>query len=275
MTSERIASFRASLETQTADLDDAALSVAILHDAQLVWTWSRGMADRERSLPVTEQTAYPIASVYKSFIATGILQLYEAGALRLDDPITELLPWFRMRGYDPDDPIRIRHLLSHTAGLPNDEPFPVWTTVIVPDNDSLRRALAEQELIFPPGYRTKYSNLGYTLLGLLVESATKTSLESYLQQALLSPLGIPASSFGFSRPDFAQGYGPAQPGGRCRSTWLELRSAAGGGGLSLTFAELARFAGAAARQRHRGHAARAARVERARDAPHPRLPGAL
>ena len=164
---------QSSIETEARKLGSAGLSVAVLLGNRLVWKWSHGFADLERSIPVTDQTAYKVASVAKCFVAAAVMQLYEEGAFRLDDPVTSALPWFRMRGYDPDDPIRIRHLLSHTAGLPADPPFPIWTTQMDPTQEDLMRALPEQDVIFSPGLKTKYSNLGYSLLEYSIESISR------------------------------------------------------------------------------------------------------
>jgi len=96
--------------------DFPGVSVGIVHDQELVWAAGFGRADVERGRPATADTS------------TAILQLRDAGKLRLDDPLDAYLPWFRIGGTRADAPaITTRELLTHTVGLPREAGMPYWT----------------------------------------------------------------------------------------------------------------------------------------------------
>ena len=96
---------------------------------------------RARACPPPPDTLYRIASITKLFTATSILQLRDAGALQLDDPVTRHLPWFAVASRHADaPPITIRHLITHTSGLPREAAFPYWTEGEFPTPDGSGRA---------------------------------------------------------------------------------------------------------------------------------------
>src|SRR5262245_15512289 len=112
------------------------LAVGIVHDQRLLWAKGYGWADADRRVPVTPATAFRVGSISKLFTATAILQLRDAGKLRLDDPVAAHLPWFQVKLADPDaPPITIRHLLTHTAGLPREAGTPYWTDGRFPERE--------------------------------------------------------------------------------------------------------------------------------------------
>lgn len=130
------------------------VAIGIVHDQQLVWARGFGYRDVARKLPATTRTVYRIASITKTFTATAILQLRDAGLLQLDDPVKKHLPWFEYRDRFLDAPtITIRHLLTHTSGLPREADFPYWTDRKFPTRDEMIEALHEQESIFEPATR--------------------------------------------------------------------------------------------------------------------------
>src|SRR5207248_1942829 len=104
-----------------------------------------------RKVPAAPDTLYRIASISKLFTSTAILQLRDRGQLRLDDPVVAHLPWFALEGRGPDDPaITIRHLLTHTSGLPRESAFPYWTDLQFPTREQVVRALPRQRATYPP-----------------------------------------------------------------------------------------------------------------------------
>ena len=124
----------------------------------------------------TPDTLYRIASITKLFTATSILQLRDAGALQLDDPVTRHLPWFAVPSRHADaPPITIRHLITHTSGLPREGAFPYWTEGEFPTPERLREGLARQEAVIPTETRWKYSNLALALAGEVVATASGES----------------------------------------------------------------------------------------------------
>jgi CubicO group peptidase (beta-lactamase class C family) len=130
------------LESQLAYRGWPGLSIGIVHDQELIWARGFGHASLERSERARPDTLYRIASITKLFTSTAILQLRDAGKLRLSDPLTQHLPWFKIGEAYPDaPPITIEHLLTHTAGLPRELGFPYWTTSDFPSAEDARRRL--------------------------------------------------------------------------------------------------------------------------------------
>ena len=91
------------------------LSVSVVKGNEIIYERGFGYRNMEQLLPMTENTLLGIGSVAKSFTATAILQLQEKGLLNIEDPIVNYFPWFPQ---NPDNPIKIKHLLSHSTGFP-------------------------------------------------------------------------------------------------------------------------------------------------------------
>src|SRR5262249_18124523 len=103
------------------------LALGAVPDPALVWARGFGWADVGRRVPATPDTLYRIGSITKLFTATAVLLLRDAGGLRLDDPVTAHLPWFRMAPSATDDgPITVRHPLTPTGGPPPAAAVPHW-----------------------------------------------------------------------------------------------------------------------------------------------------
>jgi CubicO group peptidase (beta-lactamase class C family) len=235
------------IDSQMAYRGLPGMSVGIVHDQDLIWCRGFGYADREKRVPARADTIYRIASISKLFTSTAILQLRDRGKLRLDDPVAAHLPWFTLKGRDPDTPaITIEHLLTHTAGLPRESPFPYWTDLQFPTRDQVIEALPHQAEVYPPGARWKYSNLALTLAGEVVAAASGEPYESYLRANVLDPLGMMSTSVALPeghRSRLATGYGRRMPDGhRAVRPFTEARGIAPAAGLSSTVEDLARFA---------------------------------
>jgi D-alanyl-D-alanine carboxypeptidase len=234
------------IESQTAYAGLPGLSIGVVHDQRLVWARGFGLADVERSVPATPDTLYRIASITKLFTATAIMQLRDAGRLRLDDPLTTHLPWFAVKSdHDGSPPITIRHLLTHTSGLPREAGFPYWTDGAFPDLDSLRARLGLQSQIFATETRWKYSNLALALAGEIVQTASGQTYPEYVRSRILEPLGM-SSTLVTPSPDslrLARGYSrrlPSSP--RAPAPWSDLRAITSAASMTTSVADLARFA---------------------------------
>jgi CubicO group peptidase (beta-lactamase class C family) len=129
-------------------------------------------------------TLWQIGSVGKSFTAVLALQLVEQGELDLHAPVTEYLPWLRLRS---SAPITLHHLLTHTAGL-------VTGAELAPASTYDVLALAGGSTSTPPGERFWYSNVGYRAVGLVLEAVSGTSYPRLVQELVLEPLGMRASA---------------------------------------------------------------------------------
>ncbi len=155
---------------------------------QVLFRQVYGMADRERGLPMKLDSRFRLASVSKQFTAAAILRLQDRGVLDIRDPLCD---WI-------DDcpeawaPIRLHHLLSHTAGVPDLMQQRNWGLVRqTPTTPAqLAATAAEYRLSFEPGTAIRYSNAGYNLLGTVIEKASGQSFEEFLHSQFFAPLGM-------------------------------------------------------------------------------------
>ncbi|HEX8538934.1 MAG TPA: serine hydrolase domain-containing protein, partial [Cystobacter sp.] len=143
------------------------LSLVILQGGQPVCIKGYGLANVEKHQPMTPNTLVSIGSTTKAMTALALMQQVEAGAVDLDAPVTRYLPWFRTAD-GLQDQILVKHLLSHTSGLPNGMS---WDG----DHDDkalerMVRSLAEAKLQFTPGQQEAYSNDGLAVAGLIVQT---------------------------------------------------------------------------------------------------------
>ena len=128
-----------------------------------------------------------------------MLRLATERRLHLDQPVSELVPVVRFTNpWRATDPVLVRHLLDHTAGLEDARFWQVFSQKPGPD-DSLHTAIGRAPLVIRtrPGSRMSYSNLGYTLLGMVIEAVTGERYERWLDRNLLAPVGMTQSTFGF------------------------------------------------------------------------------
>ena len=180
---------------QLAHRDLPGLSIAVVHDQEPVWAKGYGFADLVARTPATPATLYRLGSVTKLFTATAVMQLRDEGRLRLDDPVALHLPWFTVEsGFGEAPEITIRHLLTHTSGLPREAAFPYWTDHVFPGREELIAALPGQRAVFAPEDRIKYSNLGMALLGEVVAAASGEPYAEYLRRHLFAPLGMSSTT---------------------------------------------------------------------------------
>ena len=237
--------FSAWLEGQLLYRHLPGVSVGVVSDQDLVWSRGFGMADAERKTPMTPQTKFRMASHSKLFTATAVMQLREQGKLRLDDPVQTHLPWFRVMPSDPDDPpITIEELLTHSSGLPR-EAGAHWTTFEFPTSQELRALMSDRHAAFAPEVRWKYSNLAYSVAGLVVEAASHQRWADYVRQHIYEPLGMSSSSIDENAPGLAVGYGRLMPDGtRGVNPFIDARGMAAATGITSTVEDMARFASA-------------------------------
>ena len=217
----------------------------VVIDGRLAHVESAGVRDRASNAPVTPGTAFRIASMTKSFTSLAILKLRDEGKLSLEDPVSKWLPEFAGMELPTRDtaPLRIRQLLSHSAGLPEDNP---WGDQQLSASDAdltqwLRRGIPFST---PPDTRYEYSNYAFGLLGRVVARASGMPYEKYVRTEILAKLHMDASTLDPSQVPAsirAVGY-RLQPDG----TYLEeppLSDGAFGsaGGMLTTAADLGKY----------------------------------
>jgi CubicO group peptidase (beta-lactamase class C family)/D-alanyl-D-alanine dipeptidase len=186
------------------------LVYGIVADGQLVHTGIFGYADVKKRTPVTAKSVYRIASMTKSFTAMAILSLRDAGKLDLDDPVYKYIPEMKQVGPLTDDspPITIRHLLSHSAGFPEDNP---WgdRQLQRTDEELINFIKSGVSLSNTPGLVYEYSNLGFTLLGHIVTKVSGEPFEQYIRRTIFKPLGMEHTYWEYTEAkpeDLAHGY---------------------------------------------------------------------
>ncbi|MFF3569228.1 serine hydrolase domain-containing protein [Nocardia jiangxiensis] len=160
------------------------LTVIVGVDGVQLAAASAGFADVADRIPATSTTAYRIGSITKTFIAAATLSLCSQGALSLDTPIGRFLPGLHFAD------LPLRTVLSHSSGLQREVPGPMWESMQGPSATELMAALVDVELVAAPGERWHYSNLGYALLGQIIERVVDQPYETLIDRTLLRPLNL-------------------------------------------------------------------------------------
>jgi CubicO group peptidase (beta-lactamase class C family) len=245
--------FSAWLDGQIASRELPGVVVGVVAGDELVWAKGFGLADIAGDEPMTPSTRFRMASHSKLFTATAIMQLREQGKLRLDDPVSDYLSWFEFEQADPaDPPITIEHLLTHSSGLPR-EFSDHWTSHDFPTREEIQDLMRGREAPFSPEVRWKYSNLAYTVAGMVVEAVSGQSWADYLQANIFDPLGMSSSSVDVEDDRLATGYTSRQlDGTRDVYDFVDARGMAAATGLTSTVEDMARFVSAQFREGARG-----------------------
>ncbi len=167
--------------------------VLVAQKGKIVISKGYGMADYEAKIPLTPQTKFRIASLTKQFTAMSILILQERGKLKVEDPFCR----YMAKCPPAWEKITVRHLLTHTSGIPNFTAFPDYaqnqaaaSTVF-----GLMARFWDKPLDFEPGQRFAYSNSGYVLLGHLIERVSGKSYQNFLQENVFDPLKMKSSGY--------------------------------------------------------------------------------
>ena len=173
-------------------------AVLLARDGQPIVSRGYGMANIEHGVPNTPQTVFRLGSVTKQFTAMAVVMLQERGKLSVNDPICKYLAdcppaW---------QPITIKNLLTHTAGIPNYTEFPdfVKTAAVDTTPAELTSRFRDKPLQFALGEKYAYSNSGYYLLGTIIERASGKAYADFLQENIFAPLGMKAYGIRQSRP---------------------------------------------------------------------------
>jgi len=220
-------------------------AVAIIHDGAVIHSKGYGLANLEWEEPIAPDTVFRIGSTTKLFTATAILLLEAEGKLALEDAIRRHLPEMPA-AYEP---ITIRHLLTHTSGIPNYVTRPgFWEDVATRDHsfEELMDLFKDLPLDFAPGTDYSYSNSAYALLGLLIERLSGSSYPEFIRSRIFEPLGmtrsrymwhdeiIPRRAAGYERiHSIGEGYNNAR--------YISPTLLSAGGGVGSTLDDLVRW----------------------------------
>jgi D-alanyl-D-alanine carboxypeptidase len=166
--------------------------VAVSQDGKTLLNESYGYADVEAQVKMTPEHVFRIASHSKTFTATAIMQLQEKGKLKIDDPVSDYLPWLKDHKDKRWLNVTIRQLLSHGAGVIRDGlDSDYWQLYrAFPDSNELKQDILKTALILDNNLKMKYSNYGYSVLGYIVESASGKSYNEYVLENIVRDLGL-------------------------------------------------------------------------------------
>ncbi len=198
---ERVRSY---LHTLVRDSKVPGIQYLALDSARVRFEYDGGWANIARRVPMDSGTTMMAYSMSKTITAAAVLRLVDAGRVGLDDPVTRYVD-----SVPYGTGITVRELLSHTSGAPN--PIPLRWVHLAADHPAFdeRAALSavlreHSRLSFPPGTKYAYSNIGYWLLGPLVEQASGEPFGRYVTERVFEPLGITPHELGYAIPDTAR-----------------------------------------------------------------------
>ena len=170
--------------------DPTGLALGVYWRGQIILAQATGTTRLGSGDPITARSIFHLASVTKPFVATAVLQLVEQGKVDLTAPVTRYLTYFKMN--DPRaSAITVKQLLTHTAGVPDVTDYR-WEHPEYDDGSLERyvRGLADSTLVFAPGMRWQYSNIGFEVLADLIAKVSGEPFEEYMQRHIFTPLGM-------------------------------------------------------------------------------------
>ena len=232
------------IDSQLHDRRLPGLAAGIVYKGEMVWGGGYGFADIDNGKPVTLDTRFRIASITKTFTAIAILQLRDSGKLKLDDAVSQYLPWFTLR-YEGAPAITIRHLLAHTSGLPRDASVPHWTDDAFQSWDDVVTTTQQRTPVNPPLVEFGYSNLGYTLLGGIVTAVSGQPWETYIKTQILEPLGMDNTRVSPTEPDEGLAFGYYKPNAeyvRKATPFVDTKGFAPSASMASSVNDLAKYA---------------------------------
>lgn len=243
------ASFEAAVTEDFAAVGYPNLVVGVLADGKLAWTKGLGRRTPAAPEPPDARTVFRIGSVTKVFTGALVLRLRDEGKLDLDAPAARYLPELAEVVYPTRDspPITVRHLVTHTSGLPRDGTLSFARSDREVTEQDVLAALRGARLDFAPGTRTTYSNLAMAAAGLVVARIAGEPIEQAMARHLFAPLGIARAAWsGAAVPEAAlatghKGAAKAFAPVATAAHWKLGRSAAMGG-LYLDLEDFSRFA---------------------------------
>lgn len=193
------------IEKRMQENEVMGLSIALVDGQNVVWSQGFGYADKENDIKATAETIYEIGSVSKTITATAIMHAQDNGLLDIDYPLTEYLPEFSILpplGFDPqpDNPITVRSMLTHHAGIPGNLLNGAFT--LEPRTDYTAWLLdyfGTDYACFPPNFVFAYSNAAYSLLADVVAAASRESFEAYTDK-MFETMGMRKTSYFLHKP---------------------------------------------------------------------------
>ena len=229
---------------------DAGLAAAIVDNGEITWFTGVGHADLESRRPPDQLTTSRVASITKTFTATAILKLRDAGMLELEDPLVLHIPEFAAARALAGtlEGVTIKRLLTHHSGLSTEPPLPTWAKPEFPVIDRIIDAMSDAEVVIPQDSQWKYSNFAFGLLGEVVHRLTGKAYVDYVGSEIIRPLGLDYTTFDIDEVGpgrMATGYVPAVPPGSSlrKAPYAHLQGLTSAGQLHSNVHDLARWVG--------------------------------
>lgn len=199
-----------------------AITIAIVRNDKLVYINCYGEQDVAEHIPVKNSNLFRIASISKTITLVALLRLMQDGKLSMDDKVFGaggiLGEDFGVFPENSDwDKITVRHLIEHKSGIQNIPDDPMFHYKGLTNKDIIRLVITERPLRTEPGYQYYYSNVGYSILGRVIEKVTAMDYEEYVELNILNPCGITHMQLAGNRledrlPNEVVYYQPEEPG---------------------------------------------------------------
>lgn len=240
ITANTAATIDALARRTLANQDVPGMSIAIAERGAIVYAKGFGLRDVDDALPADANTAYPIGSNTKQFVAAAILLLQHDGKLDIRDRLSKYVPTAPHAGE-----ITIEELLAQTSGLPDYTQTPAYEKSFRNPTDpaGILRTIAKMPLDFPPGSNWEYSNTNYVALSMVIAKASGTPYRTFLAKRVLQPVGLKARFYSHNsvRADTARGYTEFALGTPTHAPYEDTSWFPGTGDLAMSAVDLARW----------------------------------
>jgi CubicO group peptidase (beta-lactamase class C family) len=195
---------RETATRNTSDLDDyfanefpanePGASVLILKGNDTLFSGSYGLANLDTKEPITSKTLFNLGSISKTFVGNAILMLQEQGKLSVDDPLSKFFPGFKNKNIS--NQVTIRHLLTHTSGLPDNRQVSNDTVfyLTAKDAENWYPVTQADSLNFSPGSQWQYSNPAFNGLALIIEQVSGMKWQKFIEDQIMKPSGMMTST---------------------------------------------------------------------------------
>lgn len=225
--------------------DGPGVSVLIVQNDSTIFSKSYGLADLVTKEPITSKTLFNVGSISKTFVMNSILMLRDEGKLSLEDSLIKYFPEFKNK--DIARKVKIKHLLTHTSGLPDVRPVSEQREFYLTADDAQNWApiMQADSLVFEPGSQYEYSNPAFNALALIIEKVSGQGWRTFVAERIFKPAGMTTSTITDGpHPESGVSHGYIPEG----DEWSELDfgeeptfCAAGNGGVWSSTEELFKY----------------------------------
>ena len=173
-----------------------SVALTLVDKESVIWSGTFGLADRDTEKPADAKTLYRIGSITKMFTGIALMMAQEDGLLQLDDPARKLVPDLPvMNQWEDSHPIRVAHLLEHTAGLPDMSKEEFDHNIPMDLRDALSWKGGSRKTLWPPGLHSSYTNVGAGLAAYILQQVAHEKYEHFVEERIFVPLGMKSATF--------------------------------------------------------------------------------